>query len=61
MKGKLNLGTGALFVPCHNDHKSDKCNHCELECIDPRCNGSMCDSHHDCLCQRTQCICLGRP
>lgn len=58
--GKLNLETGPLYVPCHNDHMMVECKHCELNCIDPQCNKSMCDVHGNCMCQRTQCICLGR-
>jgi hypothetical protein len=60
MEGKLNLSTGPLYVQCHNDHKVAKCNHCELNCIDPKCNGSECDAHGNCMCSRTQCLCLGR-
>lgn len=48
------------YPECHNDPKKKECNHC-MNCWPKDCNGSNCDRVGRCMCQGTDCICLGRP
>lgn len=60
MNGKLNLEIGVpLYAPCHNDFTKKVCDNC-MQCKSPQCAGAYCDVHHNCQCERTACICLGR-
>lgn len=59
MKLSLNPST-PLYMACHNDPIKIECDHC-MECIDLECDHSHCDAHGNCQCERTDCICLGRP
>lgn len=45
---------------CHNDPKKKVCDFC-LDCWAKDCNRSNCDRRGRCMCNRTQCVCLGRP
>lgn len=45
--------------PCHNDPTKEVCDHC-MDCWDPQCNRAYCDRVGRCMCDRTDCICLGR-
>ena len=46
-------------TPCHNDHGKKICDNCS-NCGDSHCNQSECDRIGRCMCDRTQCVCLGR-
>ena len=46
---------------CHNDPIKLKCDNDNcINCFSPTCCGDHCDAHGDCLCIKTQCLCLGR-
>ena len=58
--GKLNLDAGMpLTMACYNDIHKKECTGC-MNCKSPECNRANCDSHGDCLCIKSECICLGR-
>jgi hypothetical protein len=59
-RGKLSLVPGELYVVCHNDPNKKECDYC-MGCSDPQCNMVYCDVHGNCQCERTDCLCLGRP
>ncbi|MFZ3383931.1 MAG: hypothetical protein WA144_08400 [Candidatus Methanoperedens sp.] len=46
-------------TPCHNDPTKKVCDHC-MTCRPLNCDEHECDRAGRCMCNRTQCICLGR-
>lgn len=47
------------FPECHNNPEKLLCDHC-MDCWALDCNRAYCDRRGRCMCEGTDCICLGR-